>query len=177
MRKQSPQLISVSAFHRAGVWACLPPLWFLARSPCSPRTRKTIAAPVTTTSCKTSQEKKKKKKKKSRHVKHEKKRTSEIPKPVCTDCHTQQGADYELSVHGHAAKKGGASSDCSMCHGAAHELLNTKVAAFRISLSTPARRATAKSSSNTARAFVAKLSPPALCRRHSARTVTASIAS
>jgi cytochrome b subunit of formate dehydrogenase len=66
------------------------------------------------------------------HVKHDEfPHPAKIPKPVCTDCHTQQGADYELSVHGQAAKKGAAAPDCSMCHGAAHETLNTKVAAFR----------------------------------------------
>ena len=66
------------------------------------------------------------------HVKHEQyPHPAQIPKPVCTDCHTQQGTDYELSVHGQAAKKGGAAPDCSLCHGSAHELLNTKVAAFR----------------------------------------------
>ena len=66
------------------------------------------------------------------HVKHDEfPHAAKIPKPICTDCHTQQGADYELSVHGQAAKKGAAAPDCSMCHGAAHELLNTKVAAFR----------------------------------------------
>ena len=69
------------------------------------------------------------------HVKHDDyPHPAKIPKPVCTDCHTQQGTDYDLSVHGQAAKKGGAAPDCSMCHGAAHELLNTKVAAFRISV-------------------------------------------
>ncbi len=69
------------------------------------------------------------------HVKHDQyPHPAKIPKPVCTDCHTQQGADYDLSVHGQAAKKGGAAPDCSLCHGAAHELLNTKVAAFRTSV-------------------------------------------
>jgi cytochrome b subunit of formate dehydrogenase len=66
------------------------------------------------------------------HVKHDEyPHPAKIPKPVCTDCHTQQGADYELSVHGQAAKRGGAAPDCSLCHGGAHEVLNTKVAAFR----------------------------------------------
>jgi cytochrome b subunit of formate dehydrogenase len=66
------------------------------------------------------------------HVKHDQyPHPAKIPKPVCTDCHTQQGADYDLSVHGQAAKKGGAAPDCSLCHGGAHEVLNTKVAAFR----------------------------------------------
>ena len=69
------------------------------------------------------------------HVKHDEyPHPAKIPKPVCTDCHTQQGTDYELSVHGQAAKKGGAAPDCSMCHGPAHETLNTKVAAFRTSV-------------------------------------------
>jgi len=66
------------------------------------------------------------------HVKHEEyPHPAKTPKPVCTDCHTQQGADYDLSVHGQAAKKGGAAPDCSLCHGSAHELLNPKVSAFR----------------------------------------------
>ncbi len=31
------------------------------------------------------------------HVKHDEyPHPAKIPKPVCTDCHTQQGADYEL---------------------------------------------------------------------------------
>jgi cytochrome b subunit of formate dehydrogenase len=69
------------------------------------------------------------------HVKHDEyPHAAKIPKPVCTDCHTQQGADYDLSVHGQAAKKGGAAPDCSLCHGSAHELTNTKVAAFRTSV-------------------------------------------
>ena len=69
------------------------------------------------------------------HVKHDVyPHPAKIPKPVCTDCHTQQGADYELSVHGQAAKQGGAAPDCSLCHGSAHEVLNTKVAAFRTSV-------------------------------------------
>lgn len=69
------------------------------------------------------------------HVKHEQyPHPAKIPKPVCTDCHTQQGADYEQSVHGQAAKKGGAAPDCSMCHGGAHELQNTKIATFRESV-------------------------------------------
>jgi cytochrome b subunit of formate dehydrogenase len=69
------------------------------------------------------------------HVKHEDyPHPPKIPKPVCTDCHTQEGADYDLSVHGQAAKKGGAAPDCSLCHGSAHELAFTKVAAFRESV-------------------------------------------
>jgi cytochrome b subunit of formate dehydrogenase len=69
------------------------------------------------------------------HVRHnEYPHPAKIAKPVCTECHTQQGADYTLSVHGQAAKKGGAAPDCSLCHGAAHELLNTKVANFRTSV-------------------------------------------
>jgi cytochrome b subunit of formate dehydrogenase len=68
-------------------------------------------------------------------VKHEEyPHAANTPKPVCTDCHNQQGADYDLSVHGQAAKKGAAAPDCSLCHGSAHELLNTKVATFRTSV-------------------------------------------
>jgi cytochrome b subunit of formate dehydrogenase len=69
------------------------------------------------------------------HSSHEKyPHPANIPKPVCTDCHAQQGADYAMSIHAQVAKKGGAAPDCSLCHGAAHELTNTKVAAFRISV-------------------------------------------
>ena len=134
--RNSSQSISVSAFHRAGVWACLPHLVLLsalamfpahAEDNCSAchdqqvaKLAKSAHASLACSSC---------------HVKHDEyPHPANIPKPVCTDCHTQQGADYELSVHGQAAKKGGAAPDCSMCHGAAHELLNTKVAAFRISV-------------------------------------------
>jgi cytochrome b subunit of formate dehydrogenase len=66
------------------------------------------------------------------HVKHEEyPHPANIPKPVCTSCHTQQGADYAVSVHGQAAKKGGAAPDCSLCHGSAHEVAYTKLAGFR----------------------------------------------
>src|SRR5262249_51400834 len=52
------------------------------------------------------------------HVKHKQSpHPPKVPKPVCTDCHTQQGADYESSIHGQTAKKGGAAPDCSLCHG------------------------------------------------------------
>ncbi|HEY3835579.1 MAG TPA: cytochrome b/b6 domain-containing protein [Bryobacteraceae bacterium] len=69
------------------------------------------------------------------HVQHETyPHPPKIAKPVCIDCHSQQGTDYEQSVHGQAAKKGGAAPDCALCHGSAHELLNTKVAAFRESV-------------------------------------------
>jgi len=69
------------------------------------------------------------------HANHDKyPHAANIPKPVCTDCHTQQGTDYQSSAHGQAARKGGAAPDCSLCHGGAHELLNTKVAAFRTSV-------------------------------------------
>src|ERR1041385_950033 len=69
------------------------------------------------------------------HVKHEEyPHPAKLAKPVCTDCHTQQGTDYELSVHGQSAKKGGAAPECSLCHGSAHELLNTKIAGFRTSV-------------------------------------------
>ena len=69
------------------------------------------------------------------HSNHEKyPHPTGIAKPVCTDCHTQQGSDYAMSIHGQTAKKGGAAPDCSLCHGGAHELTNTKVAAFRTSV-------------------------------------------
>src|SRR5215471_20904243 len=69
------------------------------------------------------------------HVKHEEyPHPPKIAKPVCTECHTQQGSDYEQSAHGQAAKKGGAAPDCALCHGSAHELISPKVATFRTSV-------------------------------------------
>ena len=55
-----------------------------------------------------------------------------VPKPVCSQCHQGQEADYERGVHGQAIKNGNAAApDCGMCHGTAHELLRPKSAEFR----------------------------------------------
>jgi len=67
------------------------------------------------------------------HVKHDEyPHPANVPKPVCSQCHQGQQADYERGVHGQAVKNGnGAAPDCSVCHGAAHELLRPKAAEFR----------------------------------------------
>jgi len=57
-----------------------------------------------------------------------------IPKPACTNCHQDQATAYESSVHGQAAKKGGAAPDCAVCHGSAHELLKPESAQFRMAV-------------------------------------------
>ena len=54
-----------------------------------------------------------------------------IPKPVCTGCHTDQAGQYVLGVHGQARKSGNeAAPDCGVCHGGAHDLLRPKSQAF-----------------------------------------------
>jgi len=67
------------------------------------------------------------------HVKHDEyPHPANVPKPVCSQCHQGQQADYERGVHGQAVKNGnGAAPDCAVCHGAAHELLRPKSAEFR----------------------------------------------
>jgi cytochrome b subunit of formate dehydrogenase len=67
------------------------------------------------------------------HVKHDEyPHPANVPKPVCSQCHQGQQADYDRGVHGQATKSGnGAAPDCSVCHGAAHELLRPKSAEFR----------------------------------------------
>jgi cytochrome b subunit of formate dehydrogenase len=55
-----------------------------------------------------------------------------VAKPLCTTCHIDQAGDYAGGVHGQARKNGNEGApDCSMCHGAAHELLPPKSQAFR----------------------------------------------
>ncbi|MGA3098951.1 MAG: cytochrome b/b6 domain-containing protein [Bryobacteraceae bacterium] len=55
-----------------------------------------------------------------------------ITKPACGACHAEQAGDYALGVHGQARKRGNEGApDCSLCHGAAHELLPPKSEAFR----------------------------------------------
>lgn len=68
------------------------------------------------------------------HVKHDEyPHPANLPKPACSQCHQGQDADYQRSVHGQAVKSGNAAApDCSLCHGAAHELTPTKSAAFRM---------------------------------------------
>jgi cytochrome b subunit of formate dehydrogenase len=54
-----------------------------------------------------------------------------IPKPQCGACHDTQAAAFDTSVHGQAAKSGGAAPDCAVCHGGAHELLRPASQQFR----------------------------------------------
>ena len=55
-----------------------------------------------------------------------------ITKPACATCHPDQAGDYALGVHGQARKQGNEGApDCSLCHGAAHELLPPRSQAFR----------------------------------------------
>jgi cytochrome b subunit of formate dehydrogenase len=67
------------------------------------------------------------------HVKHDDyPHPANVPKPVCSQCHQGQQADYDRGVHGQATKNGnGSAPDCSVCHGAAHELLRPKSSEFR----------------------------------------------
>lgn len=67
------------------------------------------------------------------HQKHEEFPHPEgIPKPVCGSCHEQVTADFGRGVHAQETRKGNAAApDCATCHGAAHEIQNTKSTAFR----------------------------------------------
>jgi len=67
------------------------------------------------------------------HVKHDEyPHPANVPKPACSECHQGQQADYDRGVHGQATKSGNAGApDCSVCHGAAHELVRPKSADFR----------------------------------------------
>ncbi len=67
------------------------------------------------------------------HVQHDEyPHPANVPKPVCSQCHQGQQADYDRGVHGQATKSGNSSApDCGVCHGAAHELLRPKAAEFR----------------------------------------------
>src|SRR5579862_3218738 len=67
------------------------------------------------------------------HVKHDDyPHPAGTPKPACSQCHQGQQADYDRGVHGQEVKSGNsAAPDCSVCHGAAHELLRTKSSEFR----------------------------------------------
>lgn len=67
------------------------------------------------------------------HVQHDEyPHPANVPKPVCSQCHQGQEADYERGVHGQAVKNGNAAApDCGMCHGTAHELQRPKSAEFR----------------------------------------------
>jgi cytochrome b subunit of formate dehydrogenase len=70
------------------------------------------------------------------HESHEKvPHPANIPKPACVTCHADQAGDYDQGVHGQARKAGNEGApDCSMCHGAAHELLAPKSQAFRLAV-------------------------------------------
>ncbi|HXM39926.1 MAG TPA: cytochrome b/b6 domain-containing protein [Bryobacteraceae bacterium] len=67
------------------------------------------------------------------HLKHDEyPHPANVPKPVCSQCHQSQQADYDRGVHGQATRSGnGAAPDCGVCHGAAHEMLRPKSAQFR----------------------------------------------
>lgn len=70
------------------------------------------------------------------HQKHEEyPHPAGVPKPVCSDCHSEIAANYARSVHGQSASKGNAAAPtCSVCHGSAHELKQTKSEAFHSSV-------------------------------------------
>ncbi len=54
-----------------------------------------------------------------------------VPKPECSACHADQAGEHAKSVHGQALRKGNAAAPtCSVCHGSAHEVKNTKSADF-----------------------------------------------
>ena len=67
------------------------------------------------------------------HVNHEEyPHPAGIPKPVCASCHQQVGADNARGIHGQEIRKGNsAAPECNTCHGAAHEVQNTKTEKFR----------------------------------------------
>lgn len=67
------------------------------------------------------------------HEKHEKyPHPPNVPKPVCTTCHSSQVQDYSLGVHGRAAKAGNqAAPGCAMCHSDVHETASTRTDVFR----------------------------------------------
>lgn len=53
-------------------------------------------------------------------------------KPACASCHQQVAAEHARGIHGQEIRKGNAAApECSTCHGAAHEIQNTKSASFR----------------------------------------------
>ncbi len=54
-----------------------------------------------------------------------------VPKPACSQCHSDVAAQYSRSAHGQAVKKGNAAApDCAVCHGSAHEAKSTTSAEF-----------------------------------------------
>ncbi|HYP07817.1 MAG TPA: cytochrome b/b6 domain-containing protein [Bryobacteraceae bacterium] len=67
------------------------------------------------------------------HVKHEEyPHPANIPKPVCSSCHSEQQTVFQLSVHAEAARKGNAGApDCAVCHSSAHETKKTGTVDFR----------------------------------------------
>lgn len=56
-----------------------------------------------------------------------------LPPPNCVRCHSHQGQDYALSVHGVARRKGkDHAPTCSTCHGKAHEVVAKNDPASRV---------------------------------------------
>jgi formate dehydrogenase gamma subunit len=67
------------------------------------------------------------------HVKHEEyPHPANIPKPVCSSCHSDEQLGFSMSVHAEAARRGNAAApDCAVCHSAAHDVKKTGTAEFR----------------------------------------------
>ena len=66
------------------------------------------------------------------HVKHETyPHPAGIAKPQCAECHADVAGEHAASVHGQELKRGNqAAPTCDLCHGAAHELKNTRSTVF-----------------------------------------------
>ena len=67
------------------------------------------------------------------HVKHEEyPHPANIPKPVCSSCHSEQQVGFSMSVHADATRRGNAGApDCAVCHSSAHETKKTGTVEFR----------------------------------------------
>ncbi len=66
------------------------------------------------------------------HAKHEEyPHPANILKPECGSCHTDQAEQYSTSIHSEAAKAGKPAPDCTVCHGAAHEIIKPASMDFR----------------------------------------------
>lgn len=67
------------------------------------------------------------------HAKHDKyPHPDKIAKPECGTCHAEIAREHARSVHGQEIKKGNAGApDCSVCHGAVHEITRASTAAFK----------------------------------------------
>ena len=66
------------------------------------------------------------------HAKHEVyPHPTGVPKPDCAQCHSDVAAEHARSAHGRAVRSGNAAAPtCSVCHGGAHEVKDTKAAEF-----------------------------------------------